>query len=233
MKILLFLIPFLLHAQDATKLLLMDDGLSPYPVTADLVHSYDENEMTAASWADQTGSADFEQATSGNQPALAGNTLNGYPGLVFDGSDNFMNASITLAQPMTIYLVMNPVTWTDGDYLLEAALFCAEGGGDNTFYIEAGSSAYQPRITLTPNNFYIVIIELAGASSIFQYNNEIANSDNSGTLGILGTLTIGARNGGSNAGNYKIAAVYIHNTAHDLTTRTKIINWLNTKYKVF
>lgn len=104
-----------------------DEGLTPYPVTADLVASYDENEMTVSSWADQTGSKNLSQATETNQPLLITNALNGYPSLRFDGSDDFMTTSaFTEAHPYTVYVVAKMISWTDGNILQDNNKIMAE-----------------------------------------------------------------------------------------------------------
>ncbi len=57
-------------------------------------------------WSDRSGNGhDLVQATTGNAPLLAVPGLNGLPGVVFDGSNDIMQAAFTLPQPVYLALV--------------------------------------------------------------------------------------------------------------------------------
>lgn len=231
------LFPFLMQAQSELLLLMDDDaGIGDYPVTADLVSSYDEREMTVSGWVDQTGANDFAQATATNQPIKTANAINGYPGLLFDGSDNFMNTVDfgNVAQPYTFYFVVENVSWTDGDKLISAGsafAIIAEGGGGTNLYMFAGS--YEPIRTFGVGEYKIASCVYNGATSIFQVNDDVATG-NTGTGAIDGGLFLCSNNvGATQYGNFEVVAFYYHSTAHDLATRTTIINWLNSKYEVY
>jgi hypothetical protein len=58
------------------------------------------NGSTVSAWADQTGNGHhWTQGTAANQPTYTAGQLNGQPGVVFDGSNDYMDAvnSVTLA----------------------------------------------------------------------------------------------------------------------------------------
>lgn len=223
-------------AQSPLLTLMNDEGLTPYPVTADLVASYDENEMTVSSWADQTGSKDLSQATETNQPLLITNALNGYPALRFDGSDNFMATSaFTEVHPYTVYIVAKMISWTDSDILLcsgNGGVFLAEGGGANNMYMYSGSGIYEPIRAVGTGSYKIFACVYNGINTVFQINDNVATG-NGGVSYINDGIYLCARNTGLNAGNFEVATLYIHSTAHDLATRTEIIGWLNEKYGVY
>lgn len=136
----IFLVLFSISIYPQSEFLLLmqgDDGIGEYPITTDLIHSYDEREMTVSSWQDQTGTYRIATCVFNNTSSV----------FSVNGSDT---------------------TNTSGAYALNGSLFlCSNNGGSNNF------------------------------------------------------------------GNYEVVAIYLHSTAHDLATRTAIINWLNSKYGVF
>lgn len=233
-KIFLLLLVSANFAQSSLLTLMNDEGLAPYPKTDDLVASYDENEMTVSNWSDQTGTADFLQPTAGNQPQLITNALNGYPALRFDGSDNFMLINtFELDQPITIYFVTKNISWADDDKFLiygDAYPVIAEGGGGTNLYTNAGGG-YLIR-SFGVGEYKIGAVTFNGASSVFQVNDNTETGD-IGTVGSTTTLSLCGTSTGASAGNFEVAALYIHSTAHDLATRTEIIGWLNEKYGVY
>lgn len=225
----------LTFAQPELLLLMGDDGIGEYPITADLLHSYDEREMTISSWADQTGTLDFAQATETNQPVLNESALNGYPGLTFDGSDNYMKtASVTINQPFTFYLVVKAITWTDSDRLISAGgeFSVTQGGGvSGLAYMFAG--AYEPRKILTVGSYVIASCVFNNTSSEFGVNGADTTTNTVGADGINGGIHLCSYITPSNYGNFEVVALYLHSTAHDLATRTTIIDWLNSKYAIY
>lgn len=232
----IFLFVQVSFAQSPLIMIYSDNGLSPYPKTDDLVAGYNENEMTISNWQDQVGTKDFLQAVAGGQPSLITNALNNYPALRFDGTSDYMAyaSDLVLAQPITIYFVAKIISWTDGDVLLRSNAtlqpLIAEGGGGTNIYMYAGN--YAPIRSYGTGTYKIASCVFNGASSVFQVNTDVATG-NSGTGGFNADLFLGSNDTGTANANIEIVCLYIHSTAHDLTTRTQIINWLNSKYKIY
>lgn len=236
MKILFFIFLFVQALLAQPLFLLMGgEGIGEYPVTADLVASWDEREMSASGWNDQTGTTDFAQATETNQPLLVANGLNGYPALRFNGSDNYMaEGTFTIGTyPYTIYFVAKVITWSDGDALLNGGangFTISLGGGGTNIYCYAG--AYGTVRSFGTGTYKIGGVVVNGASGLFQVNDDVLEGD-TGQNGIIDGLVLGADHNHLNFSNIEIVCLYIHTTAHDLATRTQIIDWLNSKYGVY
>lgn len=225
-KLILFLLlTITLYPQSDLLLLMGDEGIGEYPVTDDLFASYTELEMTISNWTDQTGSADFLQATVDIQPTLIESALNGFPALRFNNDAMIMESPI-IVQPMTIYFVMKLNSWTDSEILLQdiGGILVALGGGANNAYINAGTN-YEPIRSYSAGTFRISAIVLNGASSLWQVNDDVAT-------GNPGTAAFDFLNLSSSAKSDWVC-MYMHSTAHDLATRTAIINWLNAKYGLY
>lgn len=188
-------------------------GLSP-------AHWYRRNMgMSVDAWVDQIAGANFVQATATNQPSV---TAAG--SLLFDGVDNFMSATFTLAQPYTIYGLFNQVTWTGTDQII------------------AGSAAFLRQITTTPqirfaagsslgamspvlNTVNVIAMVGNGASSVSQLNNGTPVTGDAGAgafsnpfLGSSAASTLFA-----NTDNYEWI---FYSGAHDAATRQRVIRYL-------
>jgi len=166
-----------------------------------------------SNWADQSGAGnDLVQGTDANRPAKQSDGS-----ILFDGVDNFLKtASFTLAQPVSVCLLMKQVTWTLND-----SLFDGNAGNDLRMYQDpttpsihmfAGSSG--PENTgLTVDTYMNVFAIYNGASSYSQVNDTISIVADAGSASPDG-FTLGSfGNGGAGWGNIQVKEIALYNVA--------------------
>lgn len=175
-----------------------------------------------SAWADQSGNGrNLLQATGTNQP-----TLDSDGSVLFDGVDNFMAAAFTLVQPFTFYMLGKQITWTGFDSIAGAA-----GAGSGSIQQNPSS----PNIRLTAENttaispvldtYSVICAQLNGAASFLQNNSTVGTSANL-TGDNWGGLTLAAIKTPSNYAHAAFKEVIIFPTAHDATSRARVVRYL-------
>jgi hypothetical protein len=177
-------------------------------------------------WDDASGNArHLIQATGTNQPALQGDNS-----ILFDGVDNFMKCdAFTLNQPFSIYIRGRHVTWTSGRY------WC-DGNTTPTgailmlpvtpqLQIHAGANVGSNG-ALAVNTYGAIGTVFNGASSILRVDATSQPGLNPGA-GNPGGFTLGARGDNTLFSNIQVKEIILYSVAHDASTMTQIINYLN------
>lgn len=177
---------------------------------------------TCHTLADLSGNGrDLVQSTSGNRPTWYSSQLNGYPALLFDGSNDVL--SITgqnISAPYAFIMVFKVPTYTNSDR------YCCIGSSTSNsslWYYDSSSSAnldfYSGR---TPDvniyaaktaDFMLAMSNLNGASSFFKINN---NADSTGTgFAVSGatTVALGDCPYDSTAGNMYFCEALVYNAS--------------------
>jgi hypothetical protein len=99
---------------------------------------------------------------------------------LFDGNDNYMNATFTLPQPFTIYGLVNTVTWTGNDRLIQgSAAFIRQATSSPQVFFSAGTEIGP--ISPTLNTVNVITVVGNGASSLIKLNNNAAVTGNANT----------------------------------------------------
>lgn len=171
-------------------------------------------------WEDSAGSNDAEQVTVGERPTYQTNQLNSYPVVRFDGVDNSLVGPLTLAQPMTVFVVSKrtaAIGAPDGSFLFDGddatdrvALYITVAAGNPHAYYAglAVSSA-----TNSDTNFHYLCGVFNGASShLFLDGVEIA-AGNTGAIGLSGYTLGKDANSAANFLTGDIAEVIVYPTA--------------------
>lgn len=189
-----------------------------FPAT-NLVHAYYPNTGSVSSWPDAVGSAAFAQASSGNQP-----TIDGSGNRVFDGSNDFMLASLTLSQPFTLYMRLRVDTYAVSDRIWAnnaISCSCAMLGSNPDIKCAFGGSVSVANDNFNIGNFVNVAFVGNGASGLFQVSGTSTTTVD-GTNGFNGLILAAQDITPTNCGAVTFRSVGIYNVAHDQTTRNTV-----------
>jgi hypothetical protein len=200
---------------------------------------YRANAATAggllASWADQSGNGyDVTEATQAEMPLIRANSLDGYPGAVFDGVDDLLQeltGSLAYSQPFAFYLLLDistippsafPAKFMDWPTGVDSAVISFSTG---KWAVNAGSWVYEEAATTGP-----VVIEgiFNGASSKLSQNFGTQATVNPGSAACSGNLIVGPVNvGGDETILYE---AIVTNTAPSAVERAKLAAYFAFKY---
>ena len=184
---------------------------------------------------DKSGnSRTLTQAATNNRPAWTANSINGKYAAVFDGTNDGLSASFTLAQPITLFAVGR---WRT-DNATSATM--VDGASGNTLRLfrtsvtnyALFSGAQLTSVNTTPETYAVHECVFSGSSSLIIRNGTQLASGNAGTatpggiyLGVFG-------NGFSNPGNVDIAHVLLYARTLSSTERLAIRKWLGNLYAI-
>lgn len=178
-------------------------------------------------WDDLSGNGnDLLQANGPDQPSYVNN------GIACDGISQFLKtAPFTLNQPETVYLVMNQVSWTlndrimDGDAVNTARLL-QSATTPGVIYHAGGALPENNNLVVGTDG--VVCIVTNGVSSSLKINNTTATTGDGGAANMSG-FTLGASGAGTSHSNIIAYEVAIYSVAHDAATQASIIAGLMAK----
>lgn len=177
-------------------------------------------------WDDQSGNGNhLLQGTDANRPSKEADGS-----ILGDGLAHFLKAgAFTLAQPYAIYLLINPVSWTDNDCVFDGntlntgALYQRVATPAMDFY--AGTAFAAANSDLVVGSYGAMVVVGNGASSLIQVGNNAPTTGNPGTSA-MGGFTLASRGDGVSWSNIQVKEVLIYSEAHDAVTRAKVIAYL-------
>lgn len=179
-----------------------------------------------SSWYDYSGNQrPLLQATASARPSI-----NSDGSLTFDGSNDFMQATFTLIQPMSIYLAFMPLSDTNNDVLFDGATGTTTLSQDtnaSTYDINAGSAlAYSG--TIIANTKAVIAVVFNGTSARVQAGNGAASITSSGDAGAnnAGGITLGASRTPGSFSNIRVYEMAVFSAAHDATTRLQVLRYM-------
>lgn len=223
---------------------LLMKGSAYTPPTTNLVGHWDASVASSvhiatgvSQWDDLSGNNNHMiQATGANQPVFSGSGITSQ--IAFDGVNDYLRASFTFNQPVTLYMVLKITTNRANDVIFD-------GGTTGTITFQ---QATMPNMFLNGINFNLTgfvagpflcisaVLNSSGTSSMTcqasTFNNLGGGSPGGATMG---GLTLGARVGFF----YSIMAVqevYAYDINHSVTsisvTQANIISYLRTKWGI-
>lgn len=192
-------------------------------------------------WADLSGNGrNLTQSTTNNRPFYKPGVLNGKPVIDFDGTNDSLLASFTLAQPITYFLVYRyDATITTGNpRVMDGAT-----GNSMSFFgstsstlmgLFAGSSA-DPQISMTQRTqFSITEIEANGASTAMRFNGASVGFASTNNIGSAapGGIRLGAFSAATALGDVSFAEVLIYSSVLAGSAASRVRSYLGTKYGI-
>ena len=181
--------------------------------------SIDQADSSAvASWPALTGGVALAQATGTAQPSYLTNVLNGQPVVRFDGSSDYLTASLGAhAQPLTLSFVFKANAIPAGDWvqLLDAGTSVQIiWGNTNLIDCYAGVDLMTSDV-ITTTGYHVLTFVLNSTSSLVYWDGMQAGSGNSGTNTMSAVPTAVGRQAGS-AGRFAsmdLAEIVIYSRA--------------------
>ena len=191
----------------------------------------------AASDYPSTGGSTFVSSATGETWTINGGAkIVTRTGLYFDGSNNYMKtAPFALSQPENVYAVLEKLTWTSVNVVLD-------GGSNVSMGITERTSS--PNLTVrtvsaVSNLLSFPFSEVGvlfglwnGSSSLIRLNRNVSVSGNLGTAATDG-FTLGARHDGTLNTNIFVSEILIYDTiAHDTATQDRIALYEGQKWGI-
>lgn len=208
-----------LDANDSTTLFQDSAGTTPAVANSDPI----------GLWKDKSGNArNFSQATTSLKPGLLLNAQNGKPGILFDGNDDVLSATLNLSQPTTYYFIAK---WVDSNFLFDGS-----GSTRNCMYAVTPSffAGSEIVISVSVQGTAIWSVCFNGASSFGWKNGTQIASGDAGAQSI-GTLRLATGSGGS-VGDASVCEFYefmIYSDALSAGNRALLESYLNSKWAVY
>jgi len=177
------------------------------------------------------------QANTDYQPTVHNNAINGHAAIQFDGTDDYLQCTDTLAQPYIYYIVLNHITYEFSDYIYAGAGLSNAGNiiTWTNYYLHSGSSVDTGINASSKSGVWVILSVLYnGANSKFRLNNgEWVTSLDPGT-DAGGGVTLGGYPPASNWANveYAEAITYLEDKTI-LGEDSIILNYLNSRYAIY
>lgn len=174
------------------------------------------------------------QTTTNNQPAWTASVINGKYAAVFDGVNDTLSASFTLAQPITVFCVGRWINSTNTNQLFDGK----SAGNTMRFFIlnspqcalYAGAQLSSVNTTLNSHAVWETVFN--GTSSSIVRNGTSIASGNAGTASPGGITLSMFGNGSSNPTASEIAAVLIYSATLTASQASAVRSWLGKLYGI-
>jgi hypothetical protein len=183
-------------------------------------------------WTASAGGVDLTQATSGSRPTYRTNVINGLPVVRFDGTDDFLDATITSrAQPTTWFVVFKPATAGVLQNIIGGGQEILRDASTNAVVVYAGVTAASDVIA-DGSAWVILGVQVNGVSSA------VWNGGTAGTIGDTGTDPTGTAlrvgNHLSLSRNFAgdIAEIILYDRVLTTGERGQVFTYLNARYLV-
>lgn len=217
-------------------------GCIAYYDASDVASITKDGGNLVSQWADKSGNANHLVQASGTlQPLYDASSTVGVPTVVFNGSDNYMQATFTLPQPWTIIagvriLTVSPgvgsndILW-DGKNNVSGAMVVAAASAGSSYNINGGANltvcAAGVDIPLTALSYCVPWNVFNSTSSAGGIDELQYRSGNAGTSA-AGGITLGTLGAGTAARCYhaEFSKVAVYNVALSLAQIRRVVRWV-------
>jgi hypothetical protein len=189
-------------------------------------------------WTDESGLGHHPiQASSTRRPLYKTNIFGSLPGILFDGSNDFLQAAFTLTTTIHAWFVVKPVTWATGK-----TIFAGKSGDEYDAHMastegvwagwDGGSTATSG--TTEASGAIVIIEHLKGSGGHIRVNHHTAaNHSGTGSSNNADGLTIGSHPAPTAYCNAYVAECIAYNTALGSTDQETIWGSLNAIYGAY
>jgi hypothetical protein len=181
------------------------------------------------SWTDTSGSGHhLLQADTSKSPTWSAD------GVSSDAVNDVMQASFTLAQPVTVYIIFRANTWTNNKKIFDAytdskMMFYMYSTATLRIY---STTALSISTTISTGTFYLVTAVFDSAASAGSINAGAPVTGNAGR-GTPAGFTLFNEGSGSYFSAATVKEIIIRKVNETSGNRTIIRNYLNAKYSVY
>ena len=194
---------------------------------------------TVGAWDDISGNGRHLLQASAAKPTYQLGVKNGRSIVRFDGADDFLRATFTLAQPVTAFVVFKAPGPTVTRYVLDGAtgtpgVNCSIMFQTTTqLRLYAGSSLLTGSADFAFNNWYVENHLASGSSSDIRLNGVLKGGPAAAGSNGMGGVTLGATSGGSAWGACDIGEALFYAAALSTTDRQSVETYLNGRWAVY
>jgi hypothetical protein len=194
-------------------------------------------------WADLSGKGrNLTQSITNNQPAYNSVTLNGKPTVTFDGSNDCLVATFSLAQPYMFFLVMREESHIANGRFTSGRPVAGDPRSGEFFATATNSVSIFAGTTLgITNNALIPLLPLfniwdlvfdGSSSAIRLQASGLSSTGNAGTNNLSGLVLGAAQNASSSPSNVSIAEFLVYSRSLPTAEAAKIRSYLGKKYNL-
>jgi peptidoglycan/xylan/chitin deacetylase (PgdA/CDA1 family) len=149
--------------------------------------------------------------------------------ITFDGVCNRLLMTKVVNQPVYIYMVVNPLTFSNFGRIFDSndgAVNMRQIGVTPQATVYAGGSESAASTDFTLNNYHVVKIVFNGANGIFKIDDHVNITGNFGNTGLT-NFNIGGSDGLTNWTSLKARAILIRDAALSVDDEVILYNYLN------
>lgn len=222
-----------------TKLKVGADGSAFSPLSLSPAGWWDASALTGlsdtqsvTSWTDRSGNGrHLAQGTAGNQPAYRTAIQNALPVVRFDGSNDHVGATFTLAPPYTLFVV----SAFRAAFVANAFVVSSPTLATGLFYRSSSTNMQQYSgsvgavVTTTPEAWHAYTSEFNGASSTLRVDGGAAATGNPGA-GVPGGVRVGTDNVGAQAATVDVGELLVYASILSAANRAAVEAYLKAKW---
>jgi hypothetical protein len=154
--------------------------------------------------------------------------------ILFDGIRQFLKATFTLSQPENIYLLVNPISWTDGDRIFDGNAnntggILQSGATPNILAWAGAAGATSSELTLGAYHVLANTFDVANNLNTLQIDKNTPSTDAAFGSNNMGGVALGTIGGaGGNFSNIQVKEMIVYDTVeHDAVDFLQLINYLS------
>lgn len=179
-----------------------------------------------SAWDDQYVNArHLLQGTDANRPSNSSGII------THNGTSDFMTVAWTQAQPITVYMLIRPLSHTVDDWFMDGVEAdtgpLKQSGTSPEVSFVAGGTVFGTSNDLTLNVWHRVCVVMNGASSIGRIDDNADVTGSGGSTNMNG-IFLGSFFGVANYAHFDVKEIILSGEADDSDTRDNVMSYLAT-----
>jgi len=190
------------------------------------------NGAAVASWSNEGSDGDFTQSTTNYRPTFVTNQINSLPVVRFDGSDDFMDGSVTTGGDVTVFAVAaNKRNTIDGVDVLVSSANAGGGSGFTAITSNQWISNTQRQMLAEGSGISAILKKNNSTTPITLAKDEFALMEYEfSSAGSRNTMRLSKFTDDTFKGQHDIAEMLVFNAKLSVSQKQIVIDYLKTKY---